>query len=246
MPDVASLATALARQLRAAGDPARASHEKRYLRSTLRHFGTSVPEIRRAAVTLRRAHPDLDRASLLALVDDLWGRGVHECRMAAVELLEQYVDLLGLRDLGRLERLLRESGTWALVDGLAASVVGAIAEHAPRATARLDRWAADPDFWIRRASLLAELVPLREGRGDFDRFARRADRLLGDREFFVAKAIGWVLRDASRKAPDRVAEWLAPRAGRASRITLREATRRLPAAARAEILARTCEHRSTT
>jgi 3-methyladenine DNA glycosylase AlkD len=155
-----------------------------------------------------------------------------------VELLDVYADRLEARDLaGALERYLRESRTWALVDGLAASVAGPLVERFPALGRTLDRWARDDDFWIRRAALLAELIPLRQGRGDFARFGRHAEAMLGETEFFVRKAIGWVLRDASRRDPERVARWLLPRAARASGLTLREATKHLPAARRAEILA---------
>jgi 3-methyladenine DNA glycosylase AlkD len=232
----ASLAASLEQALRAAANPDRAEHERRYLKSSLVHLGASVPAIRAAAAALARAQPDLPREAVLALVDALWTRGIHECRAAAVELLELHVGRLEARDLGAVARLLREARTWALVDNLAASVAGPLVERFPRLGRTLDRWARDDDFWIRRAALLAELVPLREGRGDFARFGRHADAMLEEREFFVRKAIGWVLRDASRADPERVSRWLLPRAARASGLTLREAVKHLPAARRAEIL----------
>ena len=228
----------LERSLRAAGTPERAEQERRYLKSSLVHLGASVPATRKAAVALSRANPDLDRAALLALVDALWVRGIHECRAAAVELLNLNAHRLAARDLaGVVEPLLREARTWALVDELAARVAAALVERFSSLGRTLDRWAKDEDFWIRRASLLAELVPLREGRGDFERFGRHADALLGEKEPFIRKAIGWVLRDISRREPARVARWLLPRAGRASPLTLREATKHLPDARRREILA---------
>ncbi|GAA1511342.1 DNA alkylation repair protein [Brevibacterium permense] len=45
------------------------------------------------------------------------------------------------------------------------------------------------------SALLAHLVPLRHGRGDFDRFSRFADAMLEEKKFFIRKAIGWVPRD---------------------------------------------------
>jgi 3-methyladenine DNA glycosylase AlkD len=51
--------------------------------------------------------------------------------------------------------------------------------------------------------------------------------MLHEKEFFIRKAIGWILRDTSRKRPDMVYEWLAPRAHRASTLTVREATRHM-------------------
>jgi 3-methyladenine DNA glycosylase AlkD len=61
--------------------------------------------------------------------------------------------------------------------------------------------------------------------------------MLDEREFFIRKAIGWVLRDTGRKRPDLVYEWLLPRAPRASGVTLREALKPLSDAQRAAIVA---------
>lgn len=225
-------------ELRARGSPERAAHERAYLKSELRHHGTSVPALRVVAREVHRRHPDLGHDGLVALVDALWRTGVHECRMVAVELLELGGDRLGGGDLDLLERLLREARTWALVDGLAASVVGPLVERTPELGDVLDRWAADGDVWVRRAALLALLLPLRRGAGDFERFSRLADRLAGDREFFVRKAIGWVLRDTARTRPDLVYEWLLPRAAQLAGLTVREAVKPLSAEQRAAVLAR--------
>jgi 3-methyladenine DNA glycosylase AlkD len=59
-------------------------------------------------------------------------------------------------------------------------------------------------------------------------FARYADGMLSEREFFIRKAIGWVLRETGKKRPELVAAWLAPRAHRASGLTVREAVKYLP------------------
>ena len=101
----------------------------------------------------------------------------------------------------------------------------------------LDRWAVDEDFWLRRAAMLALLVALRRGDGDFDRFGRYADAMLEDTEFFIRKAIGWVLRDTARRRPAMVYQWLLPRAARASGVTLREAVKPLTEDQRAAVLA---------
>ena len=142
---------------------------------------------------------------------------------------------LGITDL--IESLLREAKIWALVDPLAGDLVGPLSEQDPDFDPVLERWAIDEDFWIRRSALLAHLVPLRHGRGDFDRFSRFADAMLEEKEFFIRKAIGWVLRDTSRKRPDLVFDWILPRAHRASGVTLREAIKRLSPDQREAVLA---------
>lgn len=231
------LAAEIDAELRSRGVPERAEHEKAYLKSELEFYGVSVPAIRSVAKGVRKAHLDLDHDTVLALANALWDVPVHERRMAAVELLHLYSDHLVASDMATLESLLREARTWALVDSLSASVVGTLVERDPAAMAVLDRWAIDEDFWIRRSALLALLVPLRRGEGDFDRFCRYADAMLDEKEFFIRKAIGWVLRDTARKRPAMVFDWLLPRASRASGVTIREAVKPLSEDQREAILA---------
>ena len=214
-------------RLQELGDPERAAGEKRYLKSELEFLGVTVPVIRREARALGR----LTRPDAVEIAAALWERPVFDLRFAAVEVLVHAVAELLPEDLAVVERFLREAKTWALVDGLAAEVAGPIVErHPDEGGAVLDRWAADPDFWLRRASLLALLIPLRQGGGDFERFSRYAESMLGEKEFFIRKAIGWVLRDTSRKRPELVRAWVEARRERMSGLTLREATRRLPPA----------------
>ncbi len=235
--DVAQTADHIDDELRAAAHPERAEKERAYLKSDLVHYGVSVPDIRRVAKAALRDQGPVGHDDLIALVETLWAEPVHERRMACVELLDAGGAVLGPDDMTLLERLLREARTWAIVDGLAASVAGALVDREPTAAAVLDRWAVDDDFWIRRSALLVLLVPLRRGAGDFDRFGRYADGMLEETEFFIRKAIGWVLRDTGRKRPEMTYEWLLPRAHRASGVTIREAIKPLSDTQRAAILA---------
>ena len=226
--EVTHLAQEIEDALRAVGTPDRAAQEKRYLKSDLEFLGASVWEIRRVVKAVLEGHP-LEHEDLVALVRELWQGPMHERRMAAVVALELRESELGVADMPLIEELSRDSRTWALVDGLAGDVAGSITQRDPTGAGPiLDRWAADPDFWLRRAALLAELKPLRSG-ASFDRFARHADAMLEEREFFIRKAIGWVLRETGKRRAPEVIAGLAPRTGRASGVTMREAVRYLPA-----------------
>ena len=228
--DASATADLLTDELRAAGNPDRAVQEKAYLKSDLEFFGESVWDIRRVAQAFVRGAKPLAHDDLVALVESLWAQPVFERRMASVVLLELHPKSLGAGDLPLIERLLRESLTWALVDALATDVIGGILAWSPvEVTPVLDRWSTDPDFWIRRASLLAELQPLRKG-ADLAAFLRRADGMLDEKEFFIRKAIGWVLREVGKRRQAEVVAWIAPRTHRASGVTMREVVRHLPTA----------------
>jgi 3-methyladenine DNA glycosylase AlkD len=241
--DSGGLISHLEARLRPAGTPERAAAEKSYLKSDLAFVGVTVWQIRSAVKEIAAEHRGIDHDQLVELVSELWSAPVFERRMASVMFLERYRDLLGIDDLALIERLLRESRTWALVDGLAGDIVGAIlAAHPAGTTPVLDRWARDPDFWIRRSSLLAELRPLRAGAA-LAPFLRRAELMLDEPEFFVRKAIGWVLREVGKRRPAEVTAWLAPRTHRASGVTMREAVKYLPAGDAARLMAAYREHR---
>jgi 3-methyladenine DNA glycosylase AlkD len=225
--DARRLATRIENELAALGTPERASGEKAYLKSDLRFLGATVWQIRRALRDILRERTPMTHDEVIALVEALWAEPIFERRMAAVFALEASAPMIGVEDLPLIERLIRESRTWALVDGLAGDVVGAILLADPHATTTLDRWASDDDFWVRRSALLAWLRPLRHG-APLDRFASYADALLDEREFFIRKAIGWVLREVGKRRPGEVTAWLAPRTHRASGVTMREAVKYLP------------------
>jgi 3-methyladenine DNA glycosylase AlkD len=242
---VSHFVTALVARLRSVATPERAGAEKRYLKSDLEFLGATVWQIR-AAVRDLSAGQAIDHGGLVELVDELWSEPVHERRMAAVVVLDRFARSLTGDDLALLERLVRESRTWALVDALAGDVIGRLVEADPSGVSpHLDRWSADADFWVRRASLLAELRPIRHG-APLDRFLARAEGMLEEKEFFIRKAIGWVLREAAKKRPDEVAAWLAPRTHRASGVTMREAVKYLPRADSDRLMAAYREHRPAT
>ena len=87
-------AAAIEASLRGVGTPQRAASEKAYLKSDLEFTGTPVPAIRATVRAWCRARPDLTHAELIAVTEALWARPVHECRMAAVELLDANVGVL--------------------------------------------------------------------------------------------------------------------------------------------------------
>jgi 3-methyladenine DNA glycosylase AlkD len=56
--------------------------------------------------------------------------------------------------------------------------------------------------------------------------------MLGEREFFIRKAIGWVLREVSKKRPKLAYEFLREHRDEVSGLTLSEGAKYLPPAQR--------------
>lgn len=218
--------------LAARGTPERAVSEKAYLKSPLVHLGCGQPALREMARTVDAELPKtLSPEALLALAFALHDTGVHELRALAIALLERRRRRLGPEVLPQLVDLCRRCPGWAYIDWLATKVVDPVSARLPpeREAEFLRACAADADFWIRRVALLVPLTRLRRGGGDFALWTQLAVPMLGEREFFIRKALGWVLREVSKKRPELVRAFVAEHGARMSGLTRREATKYLPA-----------------
>lgn len=219
------------------GTRARAEGEKKYLKSRLKFFGVPVPEVRKVARQFKKDHPDLTREELLRQSETTWVDH-HEMRTVTIAILEQYVHLLRAADLAFVEEIIRRSEGWSHVDFLAVQIAGPIVQKFKSARKQLTRWSRDESFWIRRSAMLALLLELRGEDGDFELFTQFADEMLEEKEFFIRKAIGWVLREASKSRPNLVYEFLLDRTERVAGLTLREGSKRLPERQQKRLLAR--------
>ena len=219
-------------RLRAAGSPPRAAAQQAYLKSDLRFLGATMPQTRTAVAEFCRARPDLGRADLRAIAESAYATDSHDLRAAAIGVLERRVALLTSRDLPWLIDLVRRSNSWAYVDWLALGVIGEVIARDPASIRLLPVWAKDESFWVRRTALLAQHDALKAGAGDFALFSRIAAGMLDEREFFIRKAIGWVLREVSKKRPALSFGFLREHRDRVSRLTLREGAKYLSPAQR--------------
>jgi 3-methyladenine DNA glycosylase AlkD len=216
-------------RFREVGVPARAVGAKAYMKSALDFHGIDAKQLRAEARAFCATHADLDHDSLVAIASALFATRAFDLRSAAIALLERKRALLEPRDAEWLVELARAGACWAHVDYLVTQVIGPRLEGEPSMPRRARAWAKDDAFWVRRVALLVDLAPLRRGGGDFALFASIAAPMVVEREFFIAKAIGWVLREVSKKRPALVRDFLLAHGARASGVTWREATKYLPA-----------------
>jgi 3-methyladenine DNA glycosylase AlkD len=223
------------RRFRELGSPRRAEGAKAYMKSALRFHGVDAAQLRAECVSFCSAHPDMERDELIAYATALFATDAFDLRSAAIALLERRWKLLQASDASWLVELARTGACWAHVDFLATAVIDRLLERSGGVATYARTWAGDESFWVRRVALLCQLRPLRQGAGDFALFARIAAPMLPEKEFFIRKAIGWVLREVSKKRPALVRDFLLPHATTASGVTWREATKYLPAAMQREL-----------
>jgi 3-methyladenine DNA glycosylase AlkD len=227
---------ALVRRFQAEGSRERAAAEKAYMKSALTFHGVGMAGVRGAAAALVKAHPSLTREEVRALADAAYASDFFDVRSVAIAVMEKRVKLLQREDLPWIVGLVRKSACWAHVDWLATQVVEPLLQRTSPGLPEVEAWAADEDFWVRRTALLSQLRALRSGGGDFALFARIAAPMLPEKEFFIRKAIGWVLREVSKKRPELVFQFLRAHPGKLSGLTFREASKHLPEEMKRELV----------
>jgi 3-methyladenine DNA glycosylase AlkD len=231
-PSAAAALRELTGRLKAAGTPERARWDKAYLKSDLHFYGVTLPELHRIVREYARAHPDLDRRQLRGIALGAYATDKHDLRSAAIGLLDRRRAVLEERDLPWLLDLVDASNTWAHVDWLAVGIIGDVVDRNPASLRWLPKWAAQKNFWVRRTALLAQHDHLKRGEGDWELFSRLAAGMLHEKEFFIRKAIGWVLRETSKKRPKIVYQFIRAHRDELSGLTLREGAKYLSDAQR--------------
>ena len=196
--------------LREAADPVRAPQQQAYMKSELPFFGVGVPQCRRIAGSVFRAHPLPDARAWEAAILDLWRKAAHrEERYAAVELLlfSRYAIWLEPARVPLIEEMVVTGAWWDYVDAIAGRGVGTmLAAHPRPMKAVLREWAKGDNIWKRRAAILAQLRAKRAT--DTTLLADAIGPSIGHPEFFLRKGIGWALREYSKTDPAWVLEFV--------------------------------------
>jgi 3-methyladenine DNA glycosylase AlkD len=235
VPDTA-LVEAIRHTLAAHGDPQRAAAQQAYMKSAMPYHGLTNSELRALLRPLLK--PGIaDRTMWHATIRELWdGATFREHRYAALTLARhrtsarhRLADPQASMELYR--HLVTTGAWWDLVDETATQLVREQLLTTPVPTAAtLRAWALDDDLWLRRAAIIAQvgtkaatdrhlledvILPNLEG-------GRHAGPH-GRQDFFIRKAIGWVLRDYAYVEPQWVAAFVEAHRHEMAGLTIREA-----------------------
>ena len=174
-----------------------------YMKDVAPFLGVTTPARRAALRAAWAGLEPLDVADTTAVVGALWSLPEREYQYSACDLLARVQrGLPGDFLADPVEALLTTKPWWDTVDALGTAVVTPLVARDPAQVARMWQWCTSGDRWLVRAAIQHQRG--RRDRTDVDRLLAMCDRHAGDREFFVAKAIGWALRDVTRWNPAAV------------------------------------------
>ncbi|UCE10118.1 MAG: DNA alkylation repair protein [Candidatus Thorarchaeota archaeon] len=197
--------------------------------SNLRFLGVSVTEARKVT---RKHIRSVETDALIPLMKKLWKNEVFDYRLAAIEVMERYTregDISSALEL--ITRWIDDADTWSIIDPLCIVCLGNLIMRDRAVQDLFEDWRKSENFWRRRATIVpyVQLGKKRYHKPEYnDMILESLLPHLDDHEFFIAKAVGWVLRELSYREPELVRIFIRIHKDRMAKIAIREGSKRLP------------------
>lgn len=188
---------------KSAENPSNASPMKSYMKNQFDFFGIKSSERRELS------KPFLTRSSLPSieqfwpLIREFWALPEREFQYFAMELAEKYNKFVNINWIDDYKYMITHKSWWDTVDFIATTLVGNYFRNFPEMIPGVtDNWMISGNIWLQRSCLLFQLKYKR--RTNTDQLSAFILSLAGSKEFFIAKAIGWALREYSKTNPEWV------------------------------------------
>ncbi|MGE8078633.1 DNA alkylation repair protein [Peribacillus loiseleuriae] len=174
-----------------------AQWSKKYMRNQFDFLGIRTPIRRNLTKQFLKEYGLPSKEELETVILTLWEKPEREYQKAALDILEKTKKNLTPDDMPWLVSLLKSKSWWDTIDVLSPHIMGYIFLHYPHLIPLYpDQWIEDDYIWLQRSAILYQLYykeHVNENRL-YDYILRQAH----SNEFFVQKAIGWVLREYAK------------------------------------------------
>ena len=195
-----------------------------YMRNKFAFHGIMTPQMREISkpFLLRDYLPVKDE--MAPIVRKLWSKPEREYQYFAQEFAFKYSRYPEVKDILLYEFMVTHKSWWDTVDFIANKLIGGFFLHYPEMIeTSLDKWLHSEDIWLQRSAVIFQLKYKEQT--DTNILAYTIKSLLGSKEFFINKAIGWALREYSKTNPEWVLDFVEKI--ELSNLSRREATRLL-------------------
>lgn len=216
-----TLIAQLTKQFIAQADPTLKPRQEAYMRHQFTFFGINQPKRLAIQKMLFKEHPVRTVDELHDLVTALWRLETREYLYTANDLLQKYKKLWTVDTLEVLKFCILTASWWDTIDDIAGNSVGELCVQFPALIAVMDEWIVGDQMWLRRSALLFQLRY--KTKTDTARLFAYCTKIMHEKEFFIRKAIGWVLREYSKTNPHAVAQFVAQHSNTLSNLSKREA-----------------------
>lgn len=219
-------------RLQALGDKAKAVPMQVYMKTSQPFFGVQAQDRKQILRELIQRKSEFAQGEVFATIDEyqlvvsqLWQEEHRESQYMAILVAERFRRFRVKESMPLFQWMVANCHWWDTLDPVATNLVGQLV-HTHREFERdLCQWRTSPHLWTRRASLLAHL----KHRSDLNTplVSETILLLAPETNFFIRKAIGWLLREASKLHPDWVETFVSEHKDKLSGLSCREAMKHI-------------------
>lgn len=187
-------------------NPANAVAAKAYLRNQFDCFGLKTDQRREITKLLfKKELPALEE--IPSILSDAWMHPMREMQYFAIELAACYKKEWPEEMIVHFEKMILGKSWWDTVDAIASQLTGPYFKRfRGQKIPVTSKWNTSDNIWLQRSSLIFQLLYKKET--DTALLKKYILRLRKSDEFFVQKAIGWVLRQYARTNADWVIQFV--------------------------------------
>jgi len=191
---------ALENLFRKNSNPENAFFMKKYMKDKFIFLGLKSPERRMLTREFFKNHNYPEITNIEKIVSKLWNMEEREFQYFAMELVEKMLKQMTQKDIQLLEYLVVNKSWWDTVDFIAANLIGKHFSNFPGLIQQMnEKWISSENMWLNRSALLFQLKY--KTNLDTKLLEQNILKCRGSKEFFIRKAIGWVLREYSKTDP---------------------------------------------
>ena len=184
-----------------------ALEQKAYMRHQFQFYGLKATVRREIQKPFFIKEYLPQKSEIEHIIKTLWEKPEREYQLFAQELAFKYVKQLELKDINLFEFMVSNKSWWDTVDFIANKLMGEYFKTFPNQKEKyVTKWLKSDNMWLQRSALLFQLKY--KNKIDTVLLSSTINSLLNSKEFFINKAIGWVLREYSRTNPNWVIEFV--------------------------------------
>ncbi|HEV2916704.1 MAG TPA: DNA alkylation repair protein [Candidatus Babeliales bacterium] len=196
-----------------------------YMKNKVSFFGIKQPLRVALQKPLFNSYPINTLDQLTDIIMQCWQQEKREYHYTATDLVLHYKNLWQPHIIDLIEFCIITHSWWDTVDDLAASGAGIVCKKFPELICVMDKWIESPNMWLRRSALLFQLKYKKDT--DKEKLFIYCKKVMHEKEFFIRKAIGWVLREYSKTNPSAVYQFLMEHDNALAGLSKREASKYL-------------------
>lgn len=201
-----------------------AFHMEKYMRNQFMFLGIKTPLRKNLTQQFFKETKIKEEDFQPEFVRSLWQSIEREYQYVAMDYIGLSLKKLRKEDLFLLEELITTKSWWDTADMLAQKAVGKIASEHPEVISEIiEKWNESENMWLQRSALLFQLKY--KEHTDEKLLYRFINDHASSKEFFIQKAIGWVLREYSKTNPDSVKQFISR--NQLAKLSVREGSKYL-------------------